>query len=301
MRARALSAFRPTQVWDGRHDPVLEQFGTWVGQADGVHSYDFLGIRTDPKFRPAVIRHDPAGMLCTSYPTPTQTYLELVFVLRAVLASNRPSVTCIEVGAGFGHWLVTVARAAELRGKEARLVGLEMEPQRYHWMLEHFRNNGLDPSAHQLLNSAVGAVDGKVVFAADASSPWDYGLRIERRADRWARLVGGSPAKAQEVDCRRLGPIIASLDVVDLLHMDIQGEERFVVPEARQAMRSAVARAAIATHSSRTHAAIRQLLRQDGWHLAMDYPPHGFRRTPVGGVYFLDGLLAAVNPDHVEA
>ena len=81
---------RPVVPWDGKHHPALLRFPPWSGQADGTFVYDFLGIKTDPRFRPQ-FRPQPAGSLQTAYPPPHNVYFELAFVLESVLeAADAP-------------------------------------------------------------------------------------------------------------------------------------------------------------------------------------------------------------------
>ena len=90
-----------------------------------------------------------------------EEYFEWIDLLRAV-AEPRDSFTMLELGAGWGRWLVDAWSALRLSNKEnlaIKLIGVEAEPQHFVWMQQHFRSNGLDPYQHRLIEAAVMARD----------------------------------------------------------------------------------------------------------------------------------------------
>ena len=70
-RVRLRHLVFPLSAWTGQHDPILASYPPWRGMADGRFMYDFLGVRTDPLFRPFYVPQ-PKGDLITRYPTPDQ-------------------------------------------------------------------------------------------------------------------------------------------------------------------------------------------------------------------------------------
>lgn len=262
--------------------------------------YDFLGVRTDPAFRPFYVAQ-PAGNLVTEYPRPDQTYFELTEILRAAAANREQDFVFLELGGAYGHWAAKVARArAAMSDRPTHLVVAEMEPQRFSRIDAHFRNNGLDPSAHVLVNAAVSDHSGEAWFADDEKAHKDYGLSLARGLWRSEICSPRRPEDARRrgvrVRCTRLSELLRPWPSVNLVHVDIQGEEWVVLREARALLRKRVGRLIIATHSLRLHLAARSLLKRDGWLFGGDYFPHGVRRTPFGHVYFHDGLLVARSP-----
>jgi len=268
---------------------VFGEFPRWRGQSDGTFVHDFLGVRTDPRFRPQ-FRPDPAGPVEPDYPAPQAAYFEWVFVLEAVLAAGAgASFTAVELGAGYGPWLATVHAALRARSEAPpRLVGVEMVPQHFEFMEQHLRNNGIDPDAARLIQAAVGDADGEVDYLPEPEPALRYGQTIHR---------GVLPAAGTvRVPCIALKGLVADLDRIDLIHVDIQGEERRAVPAAIDEIEARVDRLLVATHSRRTHRVLRALLRDRGWTLRFDYGVRSRAHTEFGDVRFLDGLLAAVNP-----
>ena len=287
---RSLAAWiRPTVAWNGRHHPVFEKFPRWRGSADGHFLYDFLGVRTDPEFR-VQFRADPRGPAEPDYPRPGPVYFETMFVLEAVLAAaarTRPPFTVVELGAGYGPWLVFAHAAMQrIRPGPTRLVGVEMLEEHLARMRRHFVNNGLDPDEHTLVHGAAGERDGTAHYVPDPDPGEAYGHAVARREG-----LG-----AVEVPRIGLATLLEPLSHVDLMHVDVQGEEERIVGSAARLLRSHVARLLVATHDAGIHRRLRRLLLGDGWRLVADHGVRSRERTELGTVVFLDGMLGFVNP-----
>ena len=287
---------RPPRKWDGRHHPALLRFPPWEGEADGTFCYDFLGVKTDPRFRPQ-FRPQPRGRLRVDYPPPHAGYFEIAFLLEAVLAprEDRP-FTMLEVGAGYGPWLVTAQRACALQGAPtARLIGVEMVPHHCKWMHEHFRNNGIAPEDHRLIHGAISDVEGHAIFRGEQDRRFDFGQTVTRRHAGRVAEADGSPEN--RVACFPLSGLLKEIGEIDLLHVDIQGEElRALVPALPELSRT-VRRLLVATHSGRIHRSLRREFAASGWRKVYDFRVRSRERTEFGDVQFLDGILAVVNSE----
>jgi FkbM family methyltransferase len=290
---------RPPVAWDGRHHPALLRFEPWRGEADGRFSHDFLGIKTDPEFRPQ-FSPDLPGPLETSYPPPHNAYFELAFVLESLTAKPAPPrLTVIELGAGYGPWLVTAHRAEQLStGRPVDLVGVEMVPQHYEWMREHLSNNGIDPKEHRLIHAAVSDTDGEALYQPERDAHFDFGQHvIERRSARsgGGERPPGDPLAPVWVPCIGLSGLLRDYERVDLMHVDIQGEELRTLDGAMEELCARVRSLIVATHSRRIHRVLRRRLSGAGWECRYDFRLRKRERTSYGDVQFLDGLLAFVN------
>jgi len=291
---------RPLLPWDGAHHPVLDRFPPFCGEADGKFSYDSFGVKTDPRFRPQ-LKPSPAGPLSTSHPEPYAPYFELVFVLESV-AEAGDSYTMVELGAGYGPWMVTAHQALQQLGpRPVRLVGVEMVPHHFEWMHDHFRNNGIDPAGQRLIHAAVSDAEGEAIYMPEKNPLLDFGQSLLQRGlptegtspAGGARIRGDRPVR---VPCIVLGPLLSELDAVDMMHVDIQGEELRVLTHAAEAIDDKVRRLFVATHSRAIHRRLRQLMIRLGWRIVYDFDYRKRVRTPFGDVQFLDGLLACLNP-----
>lgn len=285
---------RPARPWDGVHHPALLKFPRWEGESDGQFSHDFLGVRTDVRFRPQ-FRPDPAGPMAPDYPSPHAAYFELVFVLQSILddRGERP-FTIVEVGAGYGYWLAVASRALQrLEAVPARLVGVEMVPQHFEWMAEHLRNNGVDPADARLIHAAASDVTGSASFVPEPDPALSFGHRLfDRAGGDDAGPTGGGEI---QIPCIRLSELVEEYDSIDLVHIDVQGEERRILPDALASLAGRARRVLVATHGNGIHRQLRRLFQGGDWKLEFDFGCRKRVRTPFGDVRFLDGMLAAVN------
>ena len=192
---------------------------------------------------------------------------------------------------------VKAAAARKLKSTgPVHLVVVEMEPVRFSWMEQHFRSNGLEPPDHELLNAAVSDHTGEASYPSGPEGQEDYGLSLCRGFWRSKLHSPDEPGKSGSevrVRCVRLSDLLHRWPRVDLVHLDVQGEEWALLREARALLRERVSRLIVGTHSLRLHLASRSLLKRDGWLVQADYFPHGMRRTSLGHIYFHDGLLIA--------
>jgi hypothetical protein len=288
-----------------KDEEVIQSFPRYEGAGCAGYIVDFLGVKTRTSY---IIGLEKEGGALEGYPIPYNfhaTAAEWSGVLRAVLDAEK-EIVAVELGAGWAPWLVTVARAAQLKGiKSFRLLGVEGSEAHCAYMASHFRDNGIDPEAHAILHGVVGESDGEAEFPPMPDPTAGYGARAVflppppipdgqrnhgflfnfraniRRSIKWiaslgrgasaAHLIGsknlnnsgsdeGSPNL--RVNCFSLPTLLKPFSKVDLLHMDIQGDEYKVVLSARDVLKQKVVRMVIGTHS---RAIEQQLLDELAW------------------------------------
>jgi FkbM family methyltransferase len=233
--------------------------------------------------------------------------------LRAVLDATT-DLTVVELGAGWGPWLVALARAAHLRGiRNVRLVGVEGSKEHFEYMRSHFADNGLDPGQHTLHHAIVGPVDGEAYFPILTYPSEMYGsapsLSQEKREPRGVtrrflgRLglrrppaTGPSLEGMERVNCISLPTLLRPLNRVDLVHFDIQGGEYEVILSARQVLKEKVKRLVIGTHSRSIEQNLFDELASQSWVLE-DEHSCGFRQDGQKMNLCRDGHQAWRNPD----
>jgi hypothetical protein len=93
-----------------------------------------------------------------------------------------------------------------------------------------------------------------------------------------------------------LTDILPPTDYIDLIDVDVQGEELKVISAAIDTLDRRVARLHIGTHSHKIEAGLRRLLSQHGWECRTDYACAQTDQTPWGPVEFIDGVQSWVNP-----
>lgn len=318
------------------HHPVFHKFTTFFGTPDAGFQIDsFLGARNRCEFLAGAVASVRPRQ--TDYPTIDEEYFEWIDLLESVdNAVGR--YTMMELGAGYGRWSVRAAMAAR-RLREAMpvfLTAVEAEPRHFRWLLQHLRDNGIDPAAHRVMHGVVGDVGGETLFlvarpeaGANEAAEW-YGQAItEPRFANLSANPGGSwPARLLEtlglrrqpvgsaaeryeglevvtlengyksvrVPSYRLRDILPDTPKVDLIDMDVQGAELKIVSSSIDDLDRKVARLHIGTHDHALERGLRKVLLEHGWRCTADYPCTGASETPWGPVSFQDGVQSWINP-----
>jgi len=200
-------------------------------------------------------------------------------LLEAVNAAGRTFVM-IALGAGWGRWLSAGAFASEQTGREYRLVGVEAEPQHFEWMERHFRDNNLKREWSRLIHAAASDRSGTSWFRVGNAAAW-YGQSI-MPDDEVAQAGTDEAQVASEIEhlgtrLRRIRAvdmeeIIGDLELVDYIHLDIQGSELDVLSARPDLLQSRVKMINIGTHSERIERRLRQYFGALGWTCRYDVP-----------------------------
>lgn len=207
----------------------------------------------------------------------------------------KSTFTMIELGAGFGRWLV----AAEMIARRVRsdlttkLIGVEAESTHYRWMHEHFQDNDLDPSRHTLIEAAIAPEAGELTFFEADDPSADYGQFAT------SEETGTDPSrKSRKVKAISLEGLLADCPRVDLIDADIQGYERFIIPAAIEAMSKKVKRAYISIHEPlEIFDEVSDAFSAAGWRLLKSAPVKSTLETEYGTIFFGDGHQYWINPN----
>jgi FkbM family methyltransferase len=257
------------------HHPVFARF-----QAGGGPIPNWLGVRTRRSYFT-----DDLNFVTLTPPAPVDSeYFEWIDLLEAVVGAG-PEFGMIELGAGYGRWIVNAAAAVTAFGRSrCRLVAVEAEPTHFKWLKQHCRDNDVQA---RLIRAAVTEDGRSVDFAVGDAADW-YGQAI---ADgTW------SPAHVARVRGVRLSDLVSRFRRVDLIHMDIQGAELSVIGEAGDALDERVRRLHVGTHGDDVEDGIRTLLGSRGWECPHDYPANATSDTPWGPMTMQDGVQTWINP-----
>ena len=294
-----------------RHHPVIQRIEPWSGQVSEGMQVDFLGIKTRVSYFEGLKSSHVDGPSSSSPPPFDEEYFEWVDLLDAVSAA-KTNFTMMELGAGYGRWLVRAAFACRLSGNlPCKLLGIEAEPTHYEWMFQHFRDNGLDPADHLLLKGAVSTKEGAARFLVGNAARW-YGQRLALPEDYWQKakqllsLVASRASKDsvvpslqyqfEDVRTYALTTLLSSFQRVDLVDLDVQGSELEVLQAAAASVDERVKRVHIGTHNRKVEAGLRRLFKRLGWLSVFDFPGQGRRDTPWGPIDFQDGVQSWTNP-----
>ncbi len=219
----------------------------------------------------------------------------------------------VELGAGYGKWLVRGAFVADHFGNSpCKLVGVEAEPTHFQWMQQHFTDNGLDPNGNELIQAAVADRDGVVKFKTGNADNC-YGQSIVSTRDRVRRIIQdlgiAKPSSAigrligaeslaydmKELNAVSLKNLLSSLTKIDLIDLDVQGSEFSVLSAARKEIDDKVKRVHIGTHSRKLESELRSMFKQLKWINRFDFPINSETETEWGVVKFHDGVQSWIN------
>ena len=166
---------------------------------------------------------------------------EIDCVLAVMQAVKGPTMTFMEIGAGYGEWCMAVNgvvrnRIAPTAIQRVTAYAVEAEPTHHKWCVEHF-------DAHNL--------KGEVVWGAVADKDGDCRFSVMPNAADWygqSLTVGNGllrtasnllRRKSVRVHCHTVDTVLEMLEIqrVDLVHVDVQGAEARVVRGAERAIR----------------------------------------------------------------
>lgn len=290
------------------YHPAFGLLSAYSGESEPGFEIDFLGIRTRCDFLAgAALRSMLSGI------KPGEDYFEWIDVLESILAA-RDQYTMMELGAGYGRWTVrTAAALRQLRPIPFHIVAVEAEPRHYRWLRQHMSDNHIPSDACTLIQGVVSDCRDDVLFYvgspsgdSDESASW-YGQAITKEYEAVDYSRSGdyegqevvtlkSGWKAVKTRSYLLTDILPQTNRIDLIDMDVQGEELKVVSAAIDVLTQRVARLHIGTHSHEIEAGLRQLLNRHGWECKADYPCAQTNQTPWGPLQFVDGVQSWVNP-----
>lgn len=230
---------------------------------------DFLGTTTSVDYFPADHAHLGGSVWSASAPGLHGT-AEWMGTLRSVLECGE-GFTAFELGAGWGPWLVSSARAAAMKGvRDINLVGVEASAEHYAFMRRHFAANGMDPDGFSLHRAVIAPADGVAQFPRLHVGAEDYGASAVFHDGE----KDGAAQRGELEDVRAIGlsSMLSQHDRVDLIHMDIQGHEEEVLRSAIPALNARVRRMIIGTHSRSIEGHLLDLLSSEGWICEFEQP-----------------------------
>jgi FkbM family methyltransferase len=308
-------------------DRLLEAITPWSGEVPPGYAVDFLGILIDGKFIWNEV--GPFGGCHVSTDRPTvANYGEGWFEVADWLASAQGAsgrYVVVSLGAAFGRQLVGAWKAMQaLNPLPTLLVAVEPVPENCAWMRSHMATNGIDPDDHWIIQAATAADNEPVLFPVGApgtglnsyveinGAPFRRtAIDLLRRDNACERVLEnillhnstgivrdlgfGRSGEVKFVSAVTLPDIMAPLDRVDLLEVDIQRSEAEIFPPAMELVSRKVRRVHIGTHGSDVHDMLRALFGRAGWDIVFDYGP-GKHVTPRGSLDLGDGILSARNP-----
>jgi FkbM family methyltransferase len=269
------------------HHPVFSIFDRPGKRSDETFFLDFLGVKHRKRFLEealidSLVRWSPRK-------SPSEEYFEWIALLVAVEAAPA-RFTIVEVGAGWGRWMLRGAAAAKLRNKSYHLVGVEPDPDHFNWMAIAMDDNDIPPGNRTLIHGVVAGTQESVWFQSGTPSEW-YGQAIIEAGQAHHLIESGA---AESTPVRQMRPIsldstFAELESVDLLDLDIQGAEADAIEQSIDSIERKVKAVYVSTHSEEVERRLRALFLTRGWFPVFDYSLSSSPRTPYGTIQLKDG------------
>ena len=188
----------------------------------------------------------------------------------------------VELGAGWGPWMVNLCQAAKIKGaRRTFAIGCEADEQHCQFLHQHLADNGYSTSDYRLFEGAIGSEKGLTLFPISDDSAHDWGLRpifckSEAEADEITSGAHsdyrGRQFRFHRVPCFTLQEVLAGIDHVDVLHVDIQGGEVELVRNNLELLRRRVRYLVIGTHGRQIEGELIAVLRSAGWQLEVEEP-----------------------------
>jgi FkbM family methyltransferase len=298
-----------------QHHQVFSHFKPFDDEVPAYRQVDFVGTMTRKEFVATLDVHAEPMRIRACEPPFDEGYFEWIDILESVVAA-RGSYTMIDLGAGFGRWAVRAHHAARQFNPHmpCHLIAVEAEPTVFEWMRVHFQDNGINPANHKLIHGAVTEQGGDLPFyiGGPKGGPWDlkpdawYGQSLTKDYDCAAESVddgeycghrvllhpsGWRSIRVPGINLRRL---LQDLDHVDLIDMDIEGQELPMIQANIRELDAKVRRLHIGTHSKEIEDGLRALLSSHGWRCTADYTLFSNTDTPWGNIYFENGVQSWV-------
>ena len=156
----------------------------------------------------------------------------------------KDSFVCVELGAGWGPWLVSSAFAARQRGiSDIFLIGVDADGRNLEFIKTHFADNGLDGVRQKFFHAAIGDRDSKASFFKPGSA-----------------------------GVMSLKTLLMDLPIVDLIHCDIQFAEAKAFAAGIKEVTNRVHRVVVGTHSRKIEDELIETFRTWSWFLEHETP-----------------------------
>jgi len=255
---------------------------------------NFMGVRVPTKVYPPIL--DKMGGTVEELPNPGNWHADIAEWGAALLSVVRAkeNYRIVELGCGWGCWLVNMGAAARTLGLQLDLIGIEGDQNHLANACDVLMLNGFSEADFRLYHGVAAPKPGKAVFPNPAAGTAAWGGEAVFYPDRRALKMAKNDPTKQILDCHTLPELSGDKDI-NLVHVDIQGAELGFVTGNIAALNSHVHRILIGTHSRIIEGQLMATFEEAGWLLEMERPaiapPHAGK-----SVLRIDGVQLWRNP-----
>lgn len=255
---------------------------------------NFLGVEIAPKIYPPILSALSGSL--EDIPNPGNWHADIAewaAALRSVDCASE-SYRLVELGCGWGCWMVNMGAAARRRGLQLDLRGIEGDAGHLAHARETLLHNGFRRGEFTLLHGIAAPKAGLAIFPApeQGSAHWGGAPEFDPSPERLAKAR--EERGLQILNCYTLEQISGNRPI-DLLHIDIQGGEADYVEGNSKSMAALVKRVLIGTHSREIEGRLFAHFQNQGWLLEMERPAYA---PPINGIaqIRIDGVQCWRNP-----
>lgn len=240
----------------------------------------------------------------------SEDYYEWIDLLTAISkASDR--FVMLELGAGYGRWIVNGALAAKrIRNRkpvDVFVCGVEMQDLQFQWMKEHVSANGIPESGALLFHGGISdsgmyeltRVQGQVEYGSSLAQISGDVLRKYVEEGVHFLRIGDAGDVYQIVKVVPISEIIEKVaglaGVIDIAHIDIQTAELRAISASIGPINRQIKRMHIGTHSREIEDGLIPLLESNGWVVERFYPTQSVVQAEFGRLATLDGIISCRN------
>lgn len=281
--------------------PLIQQVAPFKGFVpEGECDYSGVVERFNPNHEINLTVDEKRFFQAAKYPDLDEEIFEWLDILDSILKADGEFVF-VELGAGYGRWSARASKLGQRLGLESssvHLITVEAEKRHSLWLKQNFLINEIH-ARHTHFECAVSNFHGVMDFyiqRPDDANP-------QAAAFKW---YGQSLANQEidgyvkeKVEVRRLTEILAeipNLRIIDLIDLDLQGEDSKVLLDSKEILQSLVRKVHVGTDSKSEEQTIRDFFLKLGWKCVWDYKTTGIRRTIFGKIRFVDGVQTWTNP-----
>lgn len=278
----------PLQLYRGYDESDLALLAAFAAGPSSIgtdHYVDGFGVKTPYSCVPFV---DPKTLNPSrlEHPVPDDGFhaeaIEYLALLDSMNRSKQQNSYCgVELGAGWGPWISMAGVIAKRIGIETiSLVGVEASRERFDMMCRQLEHNSLrsqgatgEDDHHngvftRLFQGAIWTHDGNIWFPESDAEDMGAAASLTDEAEDYR----GTACSNSSVPCRTLQKLLGGLDMVDFMHIDIQGAEYELLCNAIDWISDRTRAMMIATHSRPIEGKLIDLLFENGWQLYREKP-----------------------------
>jgi len=256
---------------------------------------NFLGVAIDPQIFPSAL--EPLNGFIEAAPMPNNWHADLAewgAALHAVDLSG-PTFTMIELGCGWGCWMLNTGTAARRTGRAVHVIGVEGDAGHIAFAQAGLAENGFAEGESTLVTGIAAGQSGVALFPLQETAGESWGLEPVLGADEVRTQELMATGRYSALPMISLAELAAPHARIDLLHIDIQGGEADLVEACLDILSARFAYVLIGTHSRQIEGRLFDLMIDAGWELDMERPAFLDISHPTP-IVTVDGVQGWKNP-----